>query len=167
MPRPRVASARFWEKVEVRSEQECWIWTAARVGRMGYGHFWPGPHQRLKLAHRYAFELIRGCIPPGMQVLHRCDTPQCVNPTHLFLGTNDDNVRDKISKGRQPRGLALALVAPRRKLSLVDVADIRRTYIPGRGLYHRGNALILAERFGVGRGAIIDAAKGRTWGGAA
>ena len=75
----------------------CWIWTGC-LGRKGYGVL--TIQQRFQRAHRVAYEVWRGPIPQGMQVLHRCDRPQCVNPDHLFLGTNGDNIRDSISKGR-------------------------------------------------------------------
>jgi HNH endonuclease len=64
----------------------------------GYGFF--APHHKNVSAHRYSFELYKGPIPKGMKVLHQCDVPACVNPDHLFLGTDLDNARDKTRKGR-------------------------------------------------------------------
>jgi len=55
-------------------------------------------------AHRFSWEYFNGPIPVGLQVLHKCDNPLCINPNHLFLGTNDDNVKDKVSKNRQTKG---------------------------------------------------------------
>lgn len=101
------AEKRFWAKVNkagpvaehVKGIDECWVWTAGRNhGRMGYGVF--GLEGTALKAHRIAWALAYGDIPEGIFVLHRCDNPQCVRPTHLFLGTHADNGRDKAEKGR-------------------------------------------------------------------
>jgi hypothetical protein len=91
------------EDVSVRFERffrrgepnECWEWSGGRHGK-GYGQF-GNPTTK---AHRVAWELYRGPVPDGLHVLHSCDNPPCVNPNHLFLGTNLDNVNDKVAKGR-------------------------------------------------------------------
>ena len=90
---------RFWEKVV--KTPTCWLWTAAAQG--GYGVI-GDPHRkgRVLRAHRVSWELHDGPIPSGMDVLHRCDTPACVRPDHLFLGTAADNIADMFAKGRQP-----------------------------------------------------------------
>jgi hypothetical protein len=83
----------------------CRIWQGAISGR-GYGVV---KHRRRQyLAHRAAYEVANGPIPSGMQVCHRCDTPACVRLDHLFLGTGADNMADKVAKGRQAKGSALA-----------------------------------------------------------
>lgn len=89
--------ARFNRKVE-RSEQGCWMWVGA-MRPNGYGNFNLG--NKTTGAHRAAWILANGPIPDGLQVLHRCDVPSCVNPSHLFLGTQEDNMQDMIAKGRQ------------------------------------------------------------------
>lgn len=85
----------FWASIE--KTDGCWLWKGTR-NNMGYGWF----HYQGKsfLAHRYSFELAFGKIPHGLLVLHHCDHPLCVNPEHLFLGTQADNMHDMISKGR-------------------------------------------------------------------
>lgn len=95
---PRLVLDRFWSKVADGAEDECWEWQASR-GSTGYGQFAMWPRGMVK-AHRFAWELTNGAIPPGMFVCHRCDNPLCVNPGHLFLGSHDDNMRDMWTKGR-------------------------------------------------------------------
>lgn len=90
-------SARFMKKVK-KSNNGCWLWTGAKSR---YGYFKScGKSER---AHRYSWILFRGDIPDGMFVLHKCDNPLCVNPDHLFLGTQTDNMRDAQTKGRLVR----------------------------------------------------------------
>ena len=93
---------RFWEKVDRSGGTEaCWLWTAGAFSH-GYGSF--RRDARAQYAHRVAYELTNGPIPEDLCVLHRCDTPPCVNPSHLFLGTPADNAADRNAKGRQARG---------------------------------------------------------------
>jgi len=95
---------RFWEKVD--KSESCWIWKGTTYSN-GYGRICVnGKHV---LAHRLSWTLTHSDIPDGFHVCHGCDTPLCVNPEHLFLGTQKDNMQDMISKGRRvnpvmPRG---------------------------------------------------------------
>lgn len=79
----------------------CWLWTAAACPP-GYGRF--RANGRSYVAHRFAWEIMRGPIPAGLCACHKCDTPACVNPDHLFLGTQADNVRDSVRKKRHHHG---------------------------------------------------------------
>jgi hypothetical protein len=81
-------------------EAGCWIWTGGILGKNSYGVM--TKDSKKVWAHRFAYEHFVGPIPEGMLVLHKCDTPLCVNPHHLFIGTNRDNVLDSIKKGRRP-----------------------------------------------------------------
>ena len=85
----------FWSRVD--KSGACWLWTAAK-GRKGYGQM--RISGKLRIAHRLSWELANGPIPGGLFVCHRCDVTSCVNPAHLFLGTNRDNILDSMAKGR-------------------------------------------------------------------
>ena len=88
---------RFWSKVE--KGDGCWLWRGAIGSHGRYGQF--NVVNRSRPSHRVAWELVNGPIPAGLYVLHRCDVGLCVNPAHLFLGTQKDNMADMMAKGRQ------------------------------------------------------------------
>lgn len=122
--------ARFWSKVD--RSGDCWVWTAGKNGR-GYGKFNVG-YTRF-YAHRFAFLLTFGAIPDGMVVCHRCDTPSCVRPDHLFAGTQQENLRDMAAKGRHPSHAHPHLVRGEQngfsKLSDDQVREIRARVAAG------------------------------------
>ena len=124
---------RFWEKVDRRGPDECWPWTGA-VSSTGYGNFGQGGMHRQVGAHRIAFVLSGGVIPPGSCVCHGCDNRACCNPAHLFLGSDTDNVQDMIRKERHGR----------MKLTAAKVREIRERYEAGN-VTHRS----LACEYGV------------------
>lgn len=113
---------RFWAKVDTTAGMfACWIWTSTVSGN-GYGQFWVG--DRYRPAHQVAWELTNGSpFPAGLQARHSCDTPLCVNPTHVTPGTAAENCDDKVSRGRQHR--PIGDLHPMAKLTAEDVAAIR------------------------------------------
>jgi len=102
MPKNASLEERWREKVRPRTDG-CWEWIASR-DRDGYGRFqYPGPNGQIHTrAHRWAYEQFVAAVPAGMQICHTCDRPWCVNPSHLWVGTNTDNDADKRAKGRAP-----------------------------------------------------------------
>lgn len=100
-----------------QSETGCWVWQRGKT--KGYGSI--RENGRHVLVHRRAFELWNGSIPKGLDVLHRCDNPPCCNPSHLFLGTDQDNQDDCYKKGRMPLGVN----RPNAKLNENQIKDIR------------------------------------------
>jgi hypothetical protein len=137
--------ARFWAKV--KKGTGCWLWTGA-TSSYGYGKL----HIRKSTvdAHRISWEVANGIIPLGMSVLHRCDNPLCVRPSHLFLGTHRENMQDKTQKGRGLFGERNG----RCKLTPKDVRFIRSSPLA---------ATSLRRMFCVSDGTIRDIRAGRSW----
>jgi hypothetical protein len=131
----------------------CWLWTAG-WGSGGYGFINSGGRQ-LK-AHRASWALHRGNVPDGIKVLHRCDTPACVNPDHLFLGTDADNNADKIAKGRN-KPPSFSSKDGEIVLDEAAVKVIRSEYAPGV-YYHE-----IATRYGVSPTTISRIINRQTW----
>ena len=153
----KTLAERFWAKVE--RSAGCWRWNGSHVHN-GYGQILGTVGgKRIPLrAHRVSWELHFGPIPDGSMVLHRCDVRDCVNPSHLFLGTASDNTRDMVSKGRQ------FVPAPRlgrdhwaSKLTEYAVSDIRMRHARGETI------VALAREYGVDRGTVRGIVIGRTW----
>jgi predicted XRE-type DNA-binding protein len=154
---------RFWPKVDRSSVEGCWLWTSA-LNNKGYGFFNMGGHAGpIRLAHRVAYELTYGPIPEGQEVCHSCDTPRCVRPDHLFLGTHTANMRDASGK-RRLRGL-LTADHPYRgeqhgnaKLNDEIVQAIRRRYAAG-GVRQRD----LADEYGVTQQLVSHVIRRTIW----
>lgn len=125
---------RFWTKVNIKSPEECWEWTAWKNKDysgsgfiLSYGRI--RHNGSVKVASRVAWELTYGEIPEGMLVLHKCDNPPCVNPNHLFLGTSSDNTIDAINKGR--RKIRNGNQVNTSKLNESQVIEIRKKHKQG------------------------------------
>lgn len=129
---------------------ECWLWTRGKT-RSGYGKV-RGKDGRATYAHRLAWEEAHGEIPAGMHVLHRCDTPACCRPDHLFLGTHSTNMADMKQKLRQAFGERNG----RRKLSVIEVQAIRAES-------EHSSQRALAKKFGVSQWNIRLILHGETW----
>ncbi len=115
--------ARFWSHVDkTEDDQQCWLWRASGSDE-GYGHFSLRRNNRgiCALAHRMAWAITNGPILNGLSVLHRCDVPSCVNPNHLWLGTQAENMADMIQKKRLPVGVKRW----NNRFSEADVLDMR------------------------------------------
>lgn len=142
----------FFQKVDVKEDKgACWEWKQCQL-KHGYGSFCTGLGKVHHLAHRYAYEITYGPVPSGMNVLHKCDNPPCCNPDHLFLGTQADNIKDKLSKGRQPSGDRHY----KSKYPEVLVRAALAAYRNGEGSQQQ-----VADRFGVGSHTLSNAHVGK------
>ncbi len=173
-----LAENRFWNYVAIPEAviDGCWLWGGS-TGKSGYGaftalHKFTGETR----AHRNAWVLLNGKIPDGLLVCHRCDTPACVNPAHLFLGTGRNNVADMHAKGRwragdksnmpkgerhyartRPEVLARGERNGAAKITTKTVVDIRALIDAG------ATQCQAAERFGLSQSQVSDIYRRRSW----
>lgn len=146
---------RFWTKVNKNAPNGCWEWLAYRDQR-GYGQYRLTRQRKSDLAHRLAWADKNGPIPDGMFCCHHCDNPSCLNPDHIFIGTQLDNVKDCREKGRfRNPPTYYGEDHPRAVVTEEDVRWIR-------GLAHIG-AVRLGKLFGVSRQVIHHILKRNTW----
>lgn len=145
-------ASEFWARVP-RAGDGCWLWPGSGSPE-NYGRFWH--RTRAYDAHRLAYELTRGSIPPDLCVCHTCDTPACCRPDHLFLGTKGDNARDRAAKGRSAGGER----HPRWQAKLTaDLVREMRRLREDHGTSFRG----LGAKFGVNEATAYKAVTGRIW----
>lgn len=138
---------RYWSKVD--KSGDCWLWQASTNTNNGYGRFWANKEAGHTLAHRFVWELVNGPIPDGMEVCHSCDTPACVRPEHLFLGSHSDNIADCVAKGRNNL----------QELTVEQVLEIKERLKKG------GETQVeIAKDYPITRGAIYHIKTGSTWG---
>lgn len=148
--RPVPIATRFWARVSQRGADDCWLWAGQPSSK--YGNIRAEGSRLHVQVHRLSYEMHHGPIPAGLQVLHRCDTPRCVNPAHLFAGTQLDNMRDMHAKGRGQTGERHHAAA----LTEEDVRQIRRRF--GAETHAQ-----IARDYPVGRGAITKIRTGERW----
>jgi hypothetical protein len=144
---------RFWHKVNVLSQDECWLFHAG-MGSNKRGIFKIDGKEMY--ASRAAWIITNGPVPDGLWVLHKCDCGSCCNPSHLFLGTPADNVHDMYQKGRQ--NILRGDQDPKSKLTEDDVREIRRLYKP-----YVFSQFKLAAMFKVRRTTIQSVLNGSNW----
>ena len=160
--KPLTPQDRFWRSFVQVPIAGCWIWLGSPQGSNGYG--------RLKVdgrgvaAHRYSFQIHYGEVPAGKFVCHRCDVPLCVNPHHLFAGSEQDNTADKVAKGRQARGRKLSEAQSARRakgerngnsrLTAEQVFEIRQSQRAQRAI---------AAQYGITQAAVSAIKRGKVW----
>jgi hypothetical protein len=152
--------ARFRAKVQEGPDDECWPWIGART-KGGYGVMSGERRGDSPLrGHRVAYELHYGPIPDGLHVRHRCDNPPCCNPAHLVVGTNADNVADKVERGRQSRTALRGGSNPAANVNERVVAEIRRLLVERDD---RTTRKIVRVRYGISTSALYLIRSGKTW----
>ncbi len=150
------ALKRFESKFVPVTETGCWIWFGADKGEKAGGHGVFAMNSNLKIgAHRASWIFYRGEIPDGMSVLHKCDVPACVNPSHLFLGTQQDNIADMVKKGRQ-RGV-VGEKHHNTRLASRDVGFMRKLH--ENGVSRRW----LCQIFGLKKSMVWNITSGKNW----
>ncbi len=195
MPHPQYQSLeeRFWSKVnKTSSPYGCWLWIAS-LSTTGYGQIYRGRGKGMVFAHRVSWLIHFGDIPEGMSVLHNCpggDNPLCVNPAHLWLGTQADNMHDMWAKGRQgpmpqpifgdqnwarvhrdqmPRGdrnpsrLHPERLARGERSGVAKLNEDRVRQIRSEIAAGTTTRRELAERFGIGKSTVNNVVKRKTW----
>lgn len=155
----------FKNKIKL-GDGECWEWKASKF-RDGYGQF--GYKSKNWRAHRFAYMLSYGDFPIDLCVCHKCDNPPCVNPAHLFLGTNADNIRDRHNKGRDGKPIGennWAHAHPEHfqgernassKLKVADILEIRKLRVDGHSFEE------ISIKFGIARSAVHNIVTRRRW----
>jgi hypothetical protein len=146
---------RFWRYVE--KTDSCWVWTGGSKNQKGYGQIGSGGKgAKHILAHRLSYEIHKGKIPDGMVVMHSCDNPSCVNPDHLSIGTQSQNILEAFSKGRKnsvpPHVYGDSCGASKlNKFQAIEVIESTDA------------TKLLAAKYGVSKSAIERVRNGKTW----
>lgn len=154
-PNAEAIKARFWEKVEIANPEDCWRWTA-KANSKGYGFFKIASYHQVA-AHRLSWAIHNRRDPGELLTLHNCDNPQCVNPVHLRLGTDFDNMEDKMSRGRHRNGDRKGAKNGANKLDLATLAQVIAGFQIGLSNTE------IANRLGVSHATISLIRLGKSW----
>ena len=138
----------FWKHVDKLSKNECWNWKAS-TGTPGYGNLWNG--SKNVTAHRVSWIINYGNIPNKMFVCHKCDNRRCVNPAHLFLGSQLDNMHDMINKNRAKKTPCYGFKNNLTKISFSSITKIRKQYSAGNISQAK-----VAKKFKVSQAHVCD-----------
>lgn len=141
---------RFWSLVDDSTDDGCWLWLGGV--RNSYGRLYIGGGQCMS-AHRAAYEIGHGVEPGKLHVCHRCDVRTCVNPSHLFLGTTQDNTADRTEKGRSARGESSGTS----KFTEAKMREMHARRLSGE------TVIALSRELGVGRNLLRVFFSGQTW----
>lgn len=141
---------RLLRSVQYEANSGCWLWAGTLDGK-GYGRLLN--NRKVLSAHRASWTVHNGPIPDGLCVCHRCDTPLCVNPAHLFLGTQQENIRDASNKQRTPLGERQG----RSKLKAADVIAIRE--MASAGIPQKD----IAAKFAIAKPTVSDIVRRKKW----
>lgn len=145
---------RFWDKVDVKNDEECWEWKASLTIRGGYGQLTNGRGKLVK-AHRLSYEMHHGEVPKGLMVCHKCNNPKCCNPNHLYAGTPKDNWHDTINSGHDYK---LPPIYPEdvhcAKINY-KIADVIR--------YSEESCASLGKQYGISKTMVSRIKRGLSW----
>lgn len=155
---------RFWSKVDKTGN--CWLWTA-NSDRRGYGKFSLQCHTYR--SHRVAYQIAVGPVPDEMLILHKCDTPACVNPDHLYVGTHQMNMKDRQNKGRaaygkrngmstHPETILRREASPRAKITMAIADSIRKDHAEGFKSHQK-----LGAKYGIKKSQVHNILTGKQW----
>lgn len=151
-----ILEERFWSKVDVRGDDECWVWKAGSV-RGGYGGFRTAQKGvgSKTTAHKFSYELVKGKVPSGLMVCHTCDNVKCCNPNHLYVGTQKDNMKDRTERGRASSRKGSC--NGRARLTAEQVSVIKRKLLQGVSLQE------LSFEYKVSVPTIWQIRRGKNW----
>lgn len=146
---------RFWRHVTAGAENECWLWQGATIKGYGALRMQRSHSPGYVYAHRMSYEIHKGAIPADQHVCHSCDNPLCVNPNHLWVGTNRENVTDMDAKGR--RVTQRGETHPDAKLTEAQVLEIRERAANGEKQRN------LASEYSISESNISSIVTRRVW----